>query len=200
MILVRKWLLHTIMSFLTLVVMLVTAGCGTRQLPKGAIGNVGRYNYSPSVIESHGIRQFWWCSKGVNPAENSQNTDAIFYQSVNLKTLQAGGPPLLVLAETPGTWDSAFMCNPRVIAGRFRNPLGDGRTFTYAMYYVGTASPNGLNNSIGVAFSKDGIHWNKFPHPVILSTSQVGYGVGQPVLYNADHKSAVRMFYEDNSP
>src|ERR1039457_5181140 len=39
-----------------------------------------------------------------------------------------------------------------------------------------------------------------FPEPVIPSTSSTGYGVGQPALYNTDHKAAIAMFYEDSNP
>ncbi|MGA9508291.1 MAG: hypothetical protein WBV55_06545 [Candidatus Sulfotelmatobacter sp.] len=175
-----------------------TAACSPSSLPPGAIGNVGRYNYSPSVIETGNIRQFWWCSEGVNPADGSQNADAIYYQSVNTSTHESFGP-VLVLAETPGAWDSLYTCNPKVIGGVFENPLGDGQTYRYAMYYVGIAGSGG-NNKIGVAFSNDGVQWNKYPHPIISSSSTVGYGVGQPALYNADHKSAISMFYEDTNP
>jgi len=201
MILVRNQLFGPILSFLTVSLMLVSASCGIpRQLPKGAVGNVGKVNYSPSVIETEGIRHFWWCSSGVNPADHSQNTDAIFYQSVNVKTLQHNGPPVLVLAESPGKWDSAYTCNAKVIAGRFKNPLGDGQTYTYAMYYVGTALLSGTDNSIGVAFSNDGIHWSKYPEPVIRPTSSQGYGVAQPGLYYDAQKSSLRIFYEDFIP
>lgn len=168
-------------------------------LPKGAVGNAGKYNYSPSVIESGNTRQFWWCSPGANPEDPSQNTDAIYYESINLSTLVSYGP-VLVMAETPGAWDSAFTCNPKVIGGVFENPLGDGQTYTYAMYYVATQWLSGDSNSIGVAFSNDGITWRKYPQPVIPTTSATGYGVGQPALYNADHKSAIYMFYEDTNP
>src|ERR1700675_2656931 len=178
--------------------MFFATGCSSPSLPKGAIGNPGQYNYSPSVIETGSVRQLWWCSLGVNPLDNAQNSDAIYYESVNQTTLESNGP-ILVLAETPGAWDSAFTCNPKVINGVFENPLGNGQNYTYAMYYVGTAG-NGANNSIGVAFSKDGIHWEKYPQPVISPTSPIGYGVGQPALYNADHKAAIQMFYEDDNP
>ncbi len=178
--------------------MLVVAGCGASSLPKGAVGKGGVYNYSPSIIETGNVRQFWWCSQGVNPNDPSQNTDAIYYASVNKKTLAEVGPTL-VLAETPGAWDSAYTCNPKVIEGLFTNPLGDGQNYTYAMYYVATAALSGTNNSIGAAFSNDGKTWKKYPQPVILSSSAVEYGVGQPSLYNADHKSAIYMFYEDSS-
>jgi hypothetical protein len=172
---------------------LVTTGCSQSQsLPKGAVGNPGHYNYSPSVIETGGTRQFWWCGYG-----GPRNTDAIYYESIDLATLKSS-EPILVLAETPGAWDSVYICNPKVIGGVFVNPLGDGQTYTYAMYYVGTA--NGASNNIGVAFSNDGIHWKKYPQPVITSSSQTGYGVGQPAVYNADHRAAIHIFYEDNNP
>jgi hypothetical protein len=151
------------------------------------------------VIQTGNVRQFWWCSQGVNPSDSSQNTDAIYFESINMSTHESYGP-VLVLAETPGAWDSAYTCNPKVVGGVFENPLGDGQTFSFAMYYVATADTSGANNSIGVAFSNDGIVWKKYPQPVILSTSQTGYGVGQPVLYNADHKAAISMFYEDTEP
>jgi len=180
--------------------MLFATSCSTSpSLPRGAIGNIGRYNYSPSVIEAGNIRQFWWCSQGMNPSDNSQNTDAIYYESVDMATHDSYGP-VLVLAETPGAWDSAFTCNPKVIGGSFPDPLGDGQTYQYAMYYVGTASKFGNDASIGVAFSNDGILWKKYPQPVIQSSSPNGYGAGQPALYNADHKAAISMFYEDSNP
>src|ERR1035438_5392335 len=103
-------------------ILLVTMRCSTSpSLPKGAVGNVGRYNYSPSVIETGTTRQFWWCSQGVNPSGESQDTDAIYYESMNTSLLLASRP-VLVMAETPGAWDSVFTCNPKVIGGVFVNP------------------------------------------------------------------------------
>src|SRR5579862_6498125 len=139
---------------------LATNGCSSPSLPKGAVGNLGKYNYSPSIIESGSMRQVWWCSQGVNPSDSSQDTDSIYYESIDMATLKTQGP-MLVMAETPGAWDSAFVCNPKVIGGVFENPLGDGSTYRYAMYYVGTDLIDGLSNSIGVAFSNDGIQWKK---------------------------------------
>jgi hypothetical protein len=179
------------------VTLLVGIGCSVH--PGGNfIGTLGAYNYSPSVIVSGETTQYWWCGNATNPANPSQNSDSIQYESVNTTTEKTEGP-LTVLAETPGSWDSMYTCNPSVIEGSFNNPLGDSQTFDYAMYYVGT-SDAGINNSIGVAFSNDGIHWKKYPQPVISSTSATGYGVGQPALYNVDQKAGIRMFYEDSNP
>jgi hypothetical protein len=189
----------TLFVFLILGATLGTIACSHSELPKGAIGNIGLYNYSPSVIEANGMRYVWWCSQGANPADNSQVSDAIFYESVNMTTLEAHGP-LLVLAETPGTWDAWYACNPKVIGGVFQNPLGDGKTYSYAMYYVATALAAAVQNSIGVAFSNDGLQWRKYPEPVIRYTSDHGYGVGQPSLYYDDRKSVLWLFYEDDYP
>jgi len=189
-------------AFIWLGSVIMLAGCTSVSLPPGAIGNAGKYNYSPSIIEEANTRQFWWCSKGRNPNDPSMDTDAIFYASMNLVTQEVSSP-VLVLAESPGTWDAAYTCNPKVIAGVFQNPLGDGQKFGYAMYYVATSRVDGTNNSIGVAFSNDGIHWMKYPDPVIMSTALAGsgvYGVGQPALYNADGNAAITMFYEDWLP
>ncbi len=109
--------------------------------------------------------------------------------------------PITVLGETPGGWDSVYTCNPKVIRGSFANPLGDGQNYSYAMYYVGTASKAGLVNSIGVAFSNDGIHWKKYPHPVISANTETYFGVAQPAVYNSDGKAEIWLFYEDaNEP
>jgi hypothetical protein len=194
----RKQTRTAITVLLGLGTALIATGCSS-SLPNGAVGNVGTYNYSPSVIQTGETRQIWWCSQGVNPNDSSQNTDTIYFESINMSTHDSYGP-VLVLAETPGAWDSAYTCNPKVIGGVFKNPLGDGQTYNYAMYYVATAEMSGENNSIGVAFSNDGIVWKKYPQPIIASTSVAGYGVGQPVLYNADQKAAISMFYEDSNP
>jgi hypothetical protein len=174
-------------------------GCSQTSLPPGAVGNLGKYNYSPSVIENGNTRQFWWCSRGINPSDSSQNSDAIYYASMDLTT-QVTTTPVLVLAETPETWDSVYTCNPKVVGGVFANPLGDGQTYSYAMYYVATNTLLGTNNAIGVAFSNDGIQWKKYPQPVIPGTSTSSYGVGQPAVYNSDHNAAIVMFYEDSNP
>jgi len=188
---------RSVLTFTVATIVLFAAGC-SRSLPKGAVGKLGSYNYSPTAIQTGNTIQVWWCGQGVNPLNPSQDTDVIYYSSVDPTTLDFS-QPMLVLAENPGTWDSVFTCNPKVIGGVFTNPLGDGQTYTLAMYYVALAA-DGWNNRIGVAFSNDGIHWNKYPQPLIQSSSPVGYGVGQPALYNADHKSAITMVYEDTNP
>lgn len=189
--------IYTSVMGLLFAVGMVLSGCSSSQLPKGVIGRMGRYDYSPSVIQTGNVKQFWWCGLAQNPTDSSQETDAILYESVDSVSGQTKGP-WTVLAETRGAWDASFTCNPKVIGGTFVNPLGDGATYSYAMYYVGINQSS--NNNIGVAFSGDGIHWKKYPQPVIWADNGIGYGVGQPSLINSDHKAAITMFYEDSYP
>jgi hypothetical protein len=174
-------------------------GCGFSLAPlppASIVGRTGIYDYSPSVIQSGNLQQFWWCGGAYNPSNSTQYSDTIQYESIDLST-QARFGPVAVLGETQGAWDSVYTCNPKVVGGSFANPLGDGESFSYALYYVGTSSVAGDNNFIGVAFSKDGMSWKKYPHPIISPETSVGYGVGQPAAYNTDQHAAIRLFYED---
>jgi hypothetical protein len=177
------------------------AGCGVhfKHLPAGSVaGRAGIYDYSPSVIQTGNVVQIWWCGSDDNASDRTQISDSIQYESINLADHSHYGP-VPVLGEGQYKWDSVYTCNPKVIGGSFANPLGNGKTYSYAMYYVATDSPQGENNSIGVAFSNDGINWKKYPQPVITPETQGNYGVGQPALYNTDHKAGIQMFYEDYS-
>lgn len=154
------------------------------------VGESGNYDYSPSVIESGGVQQFWWCT---GPS------DLIAYESINLSPLHVITPETIVLGHGPaGAWDSKFTCNPHVVRGKFVNPLGDGATYTYALYYVALADGQAGGNNIGVAFSTDGMNWHKYPTPVIRTDTTAYYGVGQPDLFNPDgaNGSDVVMVYE----
>lgn len=168
-------------------------------------GLANNYNYSPTVIQTGSVQQFWWCSAAAS--QNQPNgSDGIIYESINTQTGQIVGPQLVLAEGVQGAWDHAFTCNPKVVKGVFTNPLGNGVTYSYAMYYVGTAQSDGTLNSIGVAFSNDGINWSKYPNPVIVYTgSDVGtsgspnkYGVGQPAAYNSNGQSGVWLFFEGN--
>jgi len=181
--------------FSALCLLAALAGCGTGQTPGTFVGRPGRYDYSPSVIRTGNEIRIWWCGMAKNPANPDQDSDSIQYETVDTATNQKSDP-VTVLAETPKTWDNVFTCNPRIMRGTFVDPLGDGQTYTYALYYVATASGAGLANNIGVAFSNDGIHFKKYPQPVIVSNTPNFYGVGQPSLYNVDGKSHLLMFYE----
>ena len=175
------------------------AGCGTHfaHLPAGSIaGRIEDYDYSPTVIQSGDVQQVWWCGGGFNPNDTAQWSDTILYEWINTST-HTHSVPVPVLGETPGAWDNLYTCNPDVVKGSFVNPLGNGATYSYAMYYVALGTTPGTNNFIGVAFSNDGMSWKKYPRPIIGAETQEGYGVGQPAAYNTDQHGAIRLFYED---
>lgn len=155
------------------------------------VGQPGNYDYSPSMMQSGGVQQFWWCT---GPS------DLIAYEEIGLTPA-----PHVIVPETivlghgaAGAWDSLLTCNPHVVRGAFVDPLGDGVTYTYEMFYVAIAT--GTGNSIGAAFSNDGQSWHKYPTPVIPDdeASQY-YGVGQVSAYNAAGSagSDITMVYED---
>jgi hypothetical protein len=187
-------------TFLAFCHCLALAGCGATYapLPPGSIaGRLRLYDYSPAAIQSGDTEQIWYCGADVNPTDTTQLSDAIVFESLNRKTGAHQGP-FAVLAETQGAWDSNFLCNPKVIRGVFSNPLGDGATFTYALYYVAIGAT--ANNFIGVAFSNDGRSWRKYPHPILSPPTSQGYGVAQPAPYNMDQHSSIRLFYENDLP
>lgn len=176
------------------------SGCGIhfRHEPPGTVaGRYAVYDYSPTSVQSGNVRQLWWCGWDDNASDRSQISDSIEYQSIDVAT-GAHSPPKPVLGETQYAWDGAYTCNPKVIRGSFANPLGNGETYSYALYYVATDLPAGTHNRIGVAFSNNGTDWKKYPQPVISPVGQAGYGVGQPAVHNDDHQSGIRMFYEDD--
>jgi hypothetical protein len=188
-------------AVLAMALVVAAAGCGISfaPLPPGSVaGRAGIYDYSPSVIQTGNVVQIWWCGSDDDASDRTQISDSIQYQSINLANKSRQGP-LPVLGETQFAWDGAYTCNPKVIGGSFANPLGNGKTYSYAMYYVATSSDQGINNDIGVAFSNDGVNWKKYPKPIIGPEIPGNYGVGQPAVYNTDHKSGIRMFYEDYS-
>jgi hypothetical protein len=190
-----SWILTVSSSAILLLLVACAAQISGMLSGSAIVGRTGAYDYSPSVIQTGNTERFWWCGYGKNPNRPSQSSDVILYATYDL-TRSKSSDPQIVLGETPQAWDSAYTCNPQVIQGSFVNPLGDGQTYTYAMYYVGTDKESGAANSIGVAFSSDGIHWHKYPDPVVHTPTQVNYGVGQPVPFNTDRNSAIVLFYE----
>lgn len=141
-------------------------------------GTAGYYDYSDTAIRdtATGTDTHWWC--GDMPGHL---IDTIMQEQTRISDGSVVSTQRAVLTEGgPGTWDSDLICNPSVVRGSFVDPLGDGRTYTYAMYYVGTAG-GGVGNSIGAAFSDDGVNWTKYPVPVLAYTGPSGYyGYAQP--------------------
>lgn len=121
---------------------------------------------APSVLYGDGRQiKMWWSG-------NTKSSDGIYYAARQ-------DAPAKVLATSDAGWDSSRICNPSVIKGSFYT---NGQAYTYAMYYTGTAEPDG-SSQIGVAFSNDGIRWDKCAANPIISSCEPApdsFGVGMP--------------------
>jgi hypothetical protein len=159
----------------------------------GVVGTAGYYDYAPTVIQSGQVQDFWWC--GDLPGHV---TDTILHEQYSFTGgLHVTIPEHAVLTEgAAGTWDDALVCNPDVIEGSFVDPLGDGVTYTYEMFYVAYGNSGSADNQIGAAFSLDGDRWVKYPQPVVTAPYSNGayYGAGQPNALAA--AGGVTLLYE----
>lgn len=142
------------------------------------------YDYVPSMIFDGDYQHFWWCG---GPAP----TDVIYYRSIHLPTAQ-WSPFYVALTPTPGAWDSAYTCDPSVVAGSFSF---QGTTYQYAMYYTGTDRLDGMNGGVGVAFSNDKINWVKYPFSIARSSPPTSfYGFGEQAVLSANGGSALWLW------
>ena len=177
-----------------------SAGFAGWQLPNGtAAFTHANYDYAPSIIVSGNIEQVWWCGYGSVPGSSTMS-DVIYYRTHNLSSGVYSNISQ-VLSPNPGHWDGVFTCDPSVIEGRFIDP-DNGDSYGYAMYYTATNLPAGTQNSIGVAFSNDGITWEKYSgNPVIVQqvVNQSTYGAGQAATYSRDGAAGLYMFHTDTS-
>lgn len=160
------------------------------------LGLPGRYDYSDQGVRdvAANTETHWWCGDVAG-----HTTDTILEQQYRVSTWTTVVPERTAFQETPGAWDSLYTCNPsNAVRGSFSNVLGDGVTYTWAIYYVGTTS--GSDNQIGAAFSTDGLNWHKYASPVIpwTQTGHSWYGYGQPSVQ--DVGGTVTMMYEESSP
>ncbi len=55
----------------------------------------------------------------------------------------------------------------------------------YSMFYVGFSDING-NWGIGLAESEDGINWEKYPNPVLMSTTGWEYQIASSSVLKID--------------
>jgi hypothetical protein len=142
------------------------------------------------MIDLDGKEKVWWCG-------GDAGTDTVKYRE--RAPGGAWSEPQIVLrsnAMTPGAtpleWEGVFTCDPTVVRG---NWVVGGTSYGYAMYYTTNWPVDGRGNSVGVAFSTDGLHWNKWPDPVIHDADTTAYGTGQSVAWSSDAGSGVRTVY-----
>lgn len=155
-----------------------------RLFPKGS----EFYNYSVCAIEERDVHHFWWCQN----ADPHQIVDHIYYRKFILSK-RKWTPSAPVLCPSEGGWDSLHTCDPAVVKGEFRY---QGEVYNYALFYLGTYSPDGKNNKIGVAFAKSPEGpWIKFKGNPVIQGSERTWGVGQASLISLDKKGKLLLFY-----
>jgi hypothetical protein len=119
----------------------------------------------------------WWCSQ--LPGTPRPGDQILFATSASVNGPFVGpnrAPGQEVFGNSPSGFDSLHTCDPSVIDV-------DG---IYYLYYTGTSDAAGNNNSVGLATSTDGVHWNRANrgHPIVSPSGDVrrpnAYGAGQP--------------------
>lgn len=149
------------------------------------------WDYSPSaMLDIDGKEKIWWCG-------HKDGHDVIKYRERTETT--SWTPPIVVLesARAGGSgpvyaWEGIHNCDPTVVRGHWY--IG-GDQYSYAMYFTTEFPGTGLDNRIGVAFSKDGKQWRKHASAVIFDGYTGTYGTGQSVAWSIDGNSGVRTVY-----
>ncbi|MGH3450650.1 MAG: beta-xylosidase, partial [Haloechinothrix sp.] len=141
------------------------------------------YNYGPTVMLDGELTRMWWCSQygKARPAG-----DDILYATTRSLTEKFTGPggriPRAVFSGRPGGFDGMHTCDPSVVKV-------DG---VYYLYYTGAKGAHSFGNAIGLATSRDGIHWTRANggKPIIGPAGDTerdnSYGAGQPAVVFLD--------------
>ncbi|MBC7328613.1 hypothetical protein H5T87_10975 [bacterium] len=146
------------------------------------------YNYSIYLIEEKDVHHLWWCQN----ADPYQVVDHIYYRQFHFSK-NRWTPPQPVLMPSDEGWDSLHTCDPAVVQGKFKY---DGREYKFALFYLGTDSPNCKHNQIGVAFAQHPQGpWVKYKANPIIKGSERTWGVGQPSVISLDKKGKLLLFY-----
>src|SRR5690348_373269 len=147
----------------------------------GPIVGSSAYDYAPSIMVD-GVYRMWWC--GQTPGGTVPGDDILYAESSSLEgpchAPGSSAPHEIVFDGTgTGSFDNEHTCDPSVVR------VGG----TYYMYYSAERH-DGEPTTIGVASSRDGIHWTRLNNdePIITPANQQNnqntYGAGQPsVIY-----------------
>lgn len=135
------------------------------------------YNYGPTVMVEGDRLRMWWCSqygKARPPGDDILHGTA---RSVTGPfTGPGGGMPKAVFSGSRKGFDGKHTCDPSVIKVNG----------VYYLYYTGARGDHEFGNSIGLATSKDGLHWRRANGGKPIVSPSHGkrrankYGVGQP--------------------
>ena len=174
------------------------------------------FNYCPAIltetVDGQEIMHVWYCTN----KDDGVIMDHIGYRK---GVKQEDGKWLfseqqIVLAPTPGTWDSRHTCDPAVIRGNFRY---QGTEYTYLMAYLGCTTEDYQKNETGIAVANapEGpwvkvtslnpiVPWydngdeaeEQAKYEAMQGTSSIYWGTGMPALISLDGSGDVLMFYQ----
>lgn len=132
----------------------------------------GFYSYAPSIVREGDAEWIWTCHNDEfrvikDHIYLTKIVDGVVIESRSV--LQASPAP---------AWDSFHVCDPSVVAGKFRY---QGVKYSLAMFYLGNDLDASAHNQIGVAFanSPEG-PWVKLPEPIVTFDRTDQWGAGQP--------------------
>ena len=140
------------------------------------VGRSGTYDYAPSVIEENGEKKVYVCGGG-SSGDPYAGHDAIYltvFNSNGVKTIDSRRV-LSPLINNDKSDDSVHACAPTVVKHSF--PLLAGGAEKYLMYYE--CAPKVYKKSdkveidtftqICLAYSDDGVNWQKFNEKIFSS-------------------------------
>ncbi len=136
----------------------------------------------PRILIDNGTYKMWYKnleSNGVGSVGYAESTDGISWTKI-------GEEPVLKPSGQNGTWDESYVSDGPVIK----------ENGTYKMYYSGAVEAH-QQGQIGLATSSDGIHWEKYPSPVICYGSGWEYSINSNSLVKKD--SLYYMYYHGYS-
>lgn len=163
---------------------------GTKTNVYDPAGN--RYAYAPAVIREGDTEHMWTCHN----AADGEIRDHIYYTRIVGGTVAESRSVLQAGPE--GAWDSFHVCDPSVVAGKFRY---GGTTYDYALFYLGNDVDASYHNQIGIAFSNDlSGDWVKYPQPIVEYPNDGYWGVGQPSATSIDGQGRVLLFFTRGDP
>ncbi|MGH3432776.1 MAG: beta-xylosidase [Thermocrispum sp.] len=137
------------------------------------------YNYGPTVMIEGKRKRMWWCSQygAAKPAGDDILYGAASSLDGPFRGARGKGKPRAVFSGSRRGFDAKHTCDPSVIKV-------DG---VYYLYYTGARNDDhNFGNSIGVATSRDGVHWRRANDgKAIVTPSHTrkrknAYGAGQP--------------------
>lgn len=132
----------------------------------------GFYSYAPSVVRDGDTEWIWTCHN-----DDFRVIKDHIYLTKIVDGVVVDSRSVLQASPAPA-WDSFHVCDPSVVAGKFRY---QGVKYSLAMFYLGNDLDASAHNQIGVAFanSPEG-PWVKLPEPIVTFDRTDQWGAGQP--------------------